>query len=104
SPAALGLLLVILIALVAGTAKGPRLTSIVIWSFAATVFVSAALMLALPGPFRDKVLWLSLMAPLTWVALQFWCCWDAREWRVTLGLITVSAIAAVFVFLSPSPV
>ncbi|MEM9667309.1 MAG: hypothetical protein AAF950_00160 [Pseudomonadota bacterium] len=80
------------------TWKAPRLTSVIWWSLVTTIFVTAALLLALPGPFSEKALWITIFVPLIWVLFQFWCYWDGNKWRVAGGLIATSAISAIIVF------
>lgn len=72
------------------TAKAPRLTSALWWSTTATIFGISALAFLLPGPLRERLLWLALTTPLFWVALQFWCYWDERPWRVVSGLLVIT--------------
>lgn len=101
------LFIFIILLVVAGigfaTAKAPRLTSVLFWALAATIFVSAALLLIAPGPFAEKAFLFSLSVPLIWAGLQFWCYWDAQKWRVTGGLIGLCLVGgAIVYFVEPS--
>ena len=96
---ALGVIGVVLIGALAATVKAPRLTSILLWSLTATIFVSAALLLALPGAFSERALWLALAVPLIWAVFQFWCYWDRSAWRTAGGLIALTAVGGLIVFL-----
>ena len=90
-------------ALTAWTVHAPRLTSVIIWSLIASMFLSAALMLTLPIEFRALALWMALAVSLIWVAFQFWCYWDKHGWRVASGLITISIVSGYIVFTTPPP-
>ena len=90
-------------ALTAWTVHAPRLTSVIIWSLIASMFMSAALMLTLPIEFRALALWMALAVSLIWVAFQFWCYWDKHGWRVASGLITISIVSGYIVFTTPPP-
>ncbi|MEM7360245.1 MAG: hypothetical protein AAF431_14175 [Pseudomonadota bacterium] len=80
------------------TYKAPRLTLVLIGSFIATVFVSAALLLILPGEFGEKAIWMALLVPIIWVALQFWCYWDQSAKRVVIGHVLMSVLGGLIVF------
>lgn len=43
------------------TWKAPQLTSVILWALVATIFLGAALLIAFPGPFAEKAIWLSLL-------------------------------------------
>ena len=93
-----GLLAVVLTGIVIATIRAPRLTSVLVWSLTATIFVSAALLLTLPGPFSERALWLALAVPLIWAVFQFWCYWERRAWRVAAGLISATLVGGVIVY------
>ena len=86
------------------TYKAPRLTSAIFWSLVATIFLTSAMLLTLPGPFSEVALWLSLAVPLIWAAFQFWCYWDGNKWRVTSGLIALAVIGGAVTFIVDPPV
>lgn len=98
SPVILAIAGVALALVIYCTWKAPRLTSVILWSLVATIFLTAALLLAMPGPFSEKGLWLTIAVPLIWVLLQFWCYWDRSKWRVAGGLIATSIVSAIIVF------
>ncbi|MEM7005372.1 MAG: hypothetical protein AAF498_05780 [Pseudomonadota bacterium] len=100
NPVTIAILLVLVIGIGLATWKAPRLTSVILWALVATIFSTAALLLIVPGPFSEKALWIALSVPFVWVAFQFWCYWDANKWRVAGGLIAVSALCGIIVFLS----
>jgi len=100
NPILIGVLLVLFAGIGLATWKAPRLTSVILWALLATIFSSAALLLVLPGPFSEKALWVALSVPLIWVAFQFWCYWDSRKWRVTGGLIAISIMSGIVVFMT----
>lgn len=80
----------------------PRAMSVTLWAFVATTFLSAALLLVLPGTFANVAMWLALAMPLLWVGLQFWAMWEARTWRVLTSFGAISlASAVVIVFMDP---
>ena len=90
-------------ALSAWTVHAPRLTSVIIWSLVASMFLSAALILTLPIEFKTLAIWMALAVSLIWVAFQFWCYWDKHGWRVASGLITISIVSGYIVFTTPPP-
>jgi len=100
NPVLIGIVIIALIGIGIATWKAPRLTSIIWWALVATIFSSAALLLVAPGIFSEKALWIALSVPLIWVGFQFWCYWDSQKWRVASGLITISIISGVIVFLT----
>jgi len=104
SPVLMAVVGVILALAFYGTVKRPRMTSVLFWSVVATIFLGTALILMLPFPFREQAMWVALSTPLIWVCFQFWCYWDAKQWRVTLGLISITFISMTVVLLSDSPV
>lgn len=83
--------------------KKPRLTSSVLWSLTATVASTSALILALPTNLKETLLWMSVATPLIWLLFIFWCHWDARPMRPTLGLVSITLVGAVIVFQLPAP-
>ncbi|MEL6277263.1 MAG: hypothetical protein AAFR28_00095 [Pseudomonadota bacterium] len=100
SPLIIAGIIVSLLLLAAATWKAPRLTSSIIWALTATVFVCSALLMHAPGPFSQKALWITIAVPVIWVAFQFWTYWDGNKWRPAFGLLALSLIAGVVVFLS----
>jgi hypothetical protein len=65
-----------------------------------TIFITAALLLVLPGAFSSKALWIALSVPVIWVAFQFWCYYADSAWRVIVTQISLSIISGIVVFLS----
>ncbi|MEM7016008.1 MAG: hypothetical protein AAF512_01560 [Pseudomonadota bacterium] len=100
SPLVIALSIAALLLLGFCTYKAPRLTSAVWWAFAALLLGSAVLIVLLPGPLRERLLWLAFIAPFAWVAIQFWCYWDSKQWRVALSLIAVCLVSSVILFFS----
>ena len=100
SPVLIIILVVALAGVIYATAKAPRLTSVLLWSLVATTFSSAAILLTLPGPFSEKALIMTVAVPLIWAGYQFWCYWDASKWRVVSGLIAISVIGGIVVYLT----
>ncbi|ADM10769.1 hypothetical protein PB2503_13659 [Parvularcula bermudensis HTCC2503] len=98
SPIVLGIVAVIVIGLGVATWKAPRLTSVILWSLIATLFIGAAALDVLPGAFSEKALWLTLAVPLIWAGLQFWTYWEKRAWRVAAALLGVTAVCGTIVF------
>ena len=78
--------------------KKPRLSSIIIWSTVATILLTSAALIAIPGDFQTKALWLSLSVPITWVGLQYLCYWAESEWKVLGGLLATSLLSTVLIF------
>lgn len=99
SPILLGILAAVALMIIVGTIKAPRLMSVLIWSFVATVLFSAAIILMWPGPLSNKLLWMALLSPIIWVALQFWCYWQGKGWRVVLAMLAISVLGALAVAL-----
>ena len=97
SPVLMGVLAVTGIGVIAATWKAPRLTSIILWAMIAAVTVSAAIAVIGPGPLRERVLWTILLFPVTWTALQFWCYWEQKPWRVVTGLIALSVASGIII-------
>lgn len=79
------------------TYRAPRLTSVIWWSFTATIFVSAALIILLPGELRGRLLWSAFFIPVAWVAVQFWCYWESRPGRVAVTLIAATVVGMLVV-------
>lgn len=100
NPVLIGVAIAVVAGVSVATWKAPRLTSIILWSLVATIFFTATLLVKGPGPFAERALWITLTVPIIWTAFQFWTYWDAKPWRVAAGLISLSAICAVIVFLS----
>lgn len=100
SPVVIGILAAVVIGLGVATWKAPRLTSVIVWSLVAAILASAALLLTLPGPFADVARWITLAVPLIWVGFQFWCYWHKKGWRVATGLIAVSLVSGLIIFVS----
>ena len=82
------------------TAKAPRLTSAILWSLTATIFSAAAILIAAPGPFSEKALWMTLAVPILWTGFLFWSYWDGKPWRVTGGLISMTVVGLAVIFFS----
>ena len=91
------------IAAALATWKAPRLTSIILWALTATIFISSALALTLPGPFSERALWVALAVPLIWAVFQFWCYWDKSQWRVAGGMIALTLVGGIVVYLVDAP-
>ncbi|MEM7730446.1 MAG: hypothetical protein AAF311_14450 [Pseudomonadota bacterium] len=87
-----------LLCLGVATWKAPRLTSVTVWALLAAIFLTAALLMHMPGSFSEKALWATLGVPVLWVGLQFWTYWDRRAWRATAGLIALTLLCAILVF------
>ncbi|MEO0972044.1 MAG: hypothetical protein AAFX85_03040 [Pseudomonadota bacterium] len=104
TPTLLAIVIGVGLGLLVATARAPRLTSVLFWLFLSAVLVTAAAVLMVPGAFRDKVFWLSMGLPFTWVAFQFWLYWDRSRWRVTGVLVALALASAVVVAIVPSPV
>ncbi|MGB6230970.1 MAG: hypothetical protein WBF53_12695 [Litorimonas sp.] len=98
SPIFAAIFLIVFVGLALASWKAPRLTSVIVWALLAAIFLTAALLMHLPGSFSEKALWLTLGVPLIWVGLQFWTYWDRKPWRVTGGLIAITVVCAVLVF------
>lgn len=86
------------------TVLAPRLTSIIWWAFVASMLLSAALLVTLPIEFKSLALWMALSVSLVWVAFQFWCYWEKRDWLVATGMIVISLISGIVVATIPPPV
>ena len=97
------ILAVVVIAAALATWKAPRLTSVILWSLTATIFTASSLLLILPGYFPERALWLALAVPLIWAMFQFWCYWDKSQWRVAGGMIALTLVGGVIVFLVDAP-
>lgn len=78
--------------------KKPRLSSIIIWATVATVLLTSAALIVIPGEFRAKAVWLSLSVPITWVAFQYWCYWADSQWKVLLSLVAISLLSVAVIF------
>ncbi|MEO0464960.1 MAG: hypothetical protein AAF216_00330 [Pseudomonadota bacterium] len=104
SPILIGTLAVLAVGIVAATWKAPRLTSVLVWALVATIFSSSALVLALPGKFSENALFVTVAVPFIWACYQFWCYWDASKWRVAGGLIAISIVGGVVIYLIEPPV
>lgn len=73
--------------------KKPRLSSILVWSLLATILLTSAALIILPGKFSIKANWLGLSVPIIWTVFQYWCYWIENEWKVMLSLIFISFIS-----------
>jgi len=82
------------------TWKSPRVTGVMIWSLIATTICLAALMIILPFDLKQFALWLTIIVPVVWVGLQFWCYWDNHAWRPTIFMIFLSLISLIIIFSS----
>lgn len=104
SPVIISIVAIVLLGLAVATYFAPRLTSVIVWALIAAVLAGSAAMLALPFPFREVAVWMTLIVPLIWVGFQFWCYWERRSWRVVAGLVSVSALSGLTVLISAPPV
>jgi len=98
SPVILGIVAVVFAGIGFSTWKAPRLTSVIFWALIATLFLGAAALIVLPGAFSEKALWMSLVLPVIWAAVQFWTYWEKRAWVVAGGLIAVTIICGIIIF------
>lgn len=78
--------------------KKPRLSSIVIWAMVATVLLTSAALIVIPGEFRAKAVWLSMLVPIIWVAFQYWCYWADNQWKVLASMVAISLISIAVIF------
>ena len=78
--------------------KKPRLSSIIVWALVATVLLTSAALLVIPGKFSTKAIWLSLSVPITWTAFQYWCYWADSQWKVLWTLIAISLLSTGILF------
>ena len=78
--------------------KKPRLSSIIIWTMVASVLLTSAALIVIPGEFRAKAVWLSMVVPIIWVAFQYWCYWADSQWKVLGSLITISLASIAIIF------
>ena len=101
SPMIIGVTLAVLIAIGAATWKAPRLTSILIWTSLATTLACTAGIMIMPGDLTNNLIWLTLIFPLIWISLQFWCYWDASKWRVACGLMFLCIVSGLLVSTIP---
>lgn len=83
--------------------KKPRLSSIIVWALVATVLLTSAALLLIPGDFSAKAIWLSLSVPIIWTAFQYWCYWADNQWKVLWTLVVISLMSGA-VLLSLEPV
>ena len=97
---AIALVGVLLVGAGVATWKSPRLTSALLWSLVSTIFITAALLLILPGAFSDKALWVALSVPIIWAGLQFWCYYADSVWLLLFAQTGLSVTGAITVFLS----
>ena len=74
--------------------RKPRLSSVIVWSLVATVLLTSAALIVIPGKFSTKAIWLSLSVPITWAAFQYWCYWADSQWKVLCSLMTISFASA----------
>ena len=96
------LMITITLAVVMGigfaTWRAPRLTSILIWTMLAATLIGSACMMLMPGDVTNNLIWLTLLFPLIWMALQFWCYWDASKWRVLGGTLALCIASGAVIF------
>ncbi|MEM6573664.1 MAG: hypothetical protein AAF736_05295 [Pseudomonadota bacterium] len=83
--------------------RKPRLSATIVWSLVATILLTSALMLAFPGPVRERILWIAMTSPLIWVGAMFWCYWDARPRRPMAALLSISLISGMVIWVVPPP-
>lgn len=100
SPLLVGALIAVLSIAAIATCKAPRLVSALWWALVATMCIIAAIAMNLPGDVRQNLTALVLLIPLIWVGLQFWAYWDRSKWRVAGGMIGLSAMSGVVIFIS----
>lgn len=74
--------------------KKPRLSSVIVWSLIATVLLTSAALIVIPGKFSTKAIWLSLSVPITWATFQYWCYWADSQWKVLWSLVMISFASA----------
>ncbi|MEL6921418.1 MAG: hypothetical protein AAFO77_10425 [Pseudomonadota bacterium] len=104
NPIMIGIGGALLLGICYGTWRNPRLWSALFWSFVATFMLTAALSVAFPAPFKDKVFALTIIMPLVWVGFQFWLYWNPGRWTVTLILFVITLLSTATVLLSPPPI
>lgn len=104
SPVVMGVLGTLLLGICYGTWRNPRLWSALFWAFVATFMLTAAIVVAFPADFAQKVFALTIVMPLVWVGFQFWLYWNPGRWTVTIVLFLISITSGVIVYLSPPPV
>ncbi len=80
-----------------------RLLSCLLLSTLATIFLSAAILLKLPGPFDQKALWVSLAVPLIWLGFMLHAYWDERRWRTVAVPSGAAALGIALVLTSAAP-
>lgn len=100
SPLIIGIVAVVVLSLAAATWRRPRLTSVTVWALVASIFFCSALLLTLPGEFKDVARWITFSVPFIWVAFQFYCYWDKKDWRVAANLIAISIVSGMVVFVT----
>ncbi len=82
------------------TWKAPRLTSVLVWSLLATIFVCSAILIQGPGSIDERALWTTLSVPIVWIVFQLWCYWDSKPWRLTGGLLFITLASGIAVLIS----
>lgn len=100
----MGVIGAVVLALGFFTWKGPRLTGALIWSFVATLFITAAYNMVGPGEFADRVFLTAFLAPFIWVGFQFWLYWNPHRWHVLGLMMTLSVSSIAIILLSEPPV
>ncbi len=96
----IGALLTALLVAVLATIKAPRLVSVLWWALVATMCITAAIAMNLPGDVRENLTALLLIIPLIWVGLQFWAYWDHSKWRVAGGMVGLCVVSGVVISIS----
>lgn len=100
SPLLIAALIGALLVAVVATWKAPRMVSVLWWALAATMCITAAVAMNLPGDVRENLTALILIVPLIWVGLQFWAYWDRSKWRVASGMIGLCAASGLVISIS----
>ena len=100
SPAVIGILAVVILALGLATWKAPRLTSTLVWTLIAATLIISAVAMNVPGDLSNNLIGLALIYPLLWVGLQFWCYWDRSKWRVAGGHVAACVLSGIVIFVS----
>lgn len=80
-----------------------RVLSVTLLSLVATIFLSSALLLALPGNFAVRALWITILVPVVWAGFMTYSYWDQKAWRTVTVLGAFSIAGIIIVILSPIP-
>lgn len=104
NPVVMGIGGLALLGIAYGTWRNPRLWSALIWAFVAAFLLAAAIIVAFPAEFVDKVFLVTIFLPLVWVGFQFWLYWNPGRWTVTLILLGISVVCGTIIAVSPPPI